>query len=108
MSGIRRRIAQKKQDSRIYYSSIVEDQYGGEKYVYSPSDEVVHVLWTPLSSEVEIAEYGERVNEMLQAVLYDNVTIKENDRVEVNGNMYNVVSLKPYPSYRLVIAERVK
>lgn len=64
---------------------------------------------SPISSEVEVAEYGERVNEMLQGCVFDDsISLKEKDRVKVGDNMYNVESIKPYPSYRLVIIERVK
>lgn len=41
-------------------------------------------------------------------VFDDSISLKEKDRVKVGDNMYNVESIKPYPSYRLVIIERVK
>jgi hypothetical protein len=111
MSSIRRKIAQKRQDSGIYRSYVEEDEYGHESYGYEtdPSGILERILWSPISSEVEVAEYGERVNEMLQGCVFDDsISLKEKDRVKVGDNMYNVESIKPYPSYRLVIIERVK
>lgn len=111
MSSIRRKIAQKQQNSGIYRYSVQEGRYGNETYKYEtePSEILEGILWSPISSEVEVAEYGERVNEMLQGCVFDdNISLKEKDRVKVGDNMYNVESIKPYPSYRLVIIERVK
>ena len=65
-------------------------------------------MWSPISSEVEIAEYGERINEMMQACVFSDEELKEKDRVEINSKMYNIVAIKLYPSYRLVLAERVR
>ena len=111
MSSIRRKIAQKRQNSGIYRSYVEVDEYGHESYGYeaAPSGIIEGILWSPISSEVEVAEYGERVNEMLQGCVFDDsISLKEKDRVKVGDNMYNVESIKPYPSYRLVIIERVK
>ena len=104
MSSIRRKIAQKRQNSGIYRYFVREGRYGNET-----SGILEGILWSPISSEVEVAEYGERVNEMLQGCVFDDsISLKEKDRVKVGDNMYNVESIKPYPSYRLVIIERVK
>ncbi len=111
MSSIRRKIAQKRQNSSIYRSTVRQDRYGNESYGYEtePSGTLPDMLWSPISSEVEVAEYGERVNEMLQGCVFDDdIILKEKDRVKVGDNMYNVESIKPYPSYRLVLIERVK
>ena len=94
--------------STIYPKTIASDRYGNEKYTYTEASETIEILWSPLSSESDVAEYGSRVNEMLQGVFFDNaVAISENDRVEVKGTLYLVKSIKPYPTYRLVVIERV-
>lgn len=109
MSDIKKKIQNKKADYEVYPYNTEEDRYGNEHHVYGESASYsIHVLFTPISSEVEIAEYGERVNEMLQACLFDDdISIRENDRVKIGKAFYKVVAVKPYPSYRLMQVERV-
>ncbi|MDE5781488.1 MAG: hypothetical protein K2I03_08430 [Lachnospiraceae bacterium] len=108
MLGIKRKINRKKTVSNVYKKQINEDRYGNETYDYpkEPSFQI-KVMWLPVSSEVAVAEYGERVNEMMQACLFDDSEIIENDRVLIKGSFYNIISIKQYPSYRLLLAERV-
>lgn len=89
--------------------TIKSDRYDNEAYVYDDKNTfTISIMWLPVSSQVEIAEYGERVNEMLQGVLWSDDTIREKDRIIVNGIAYTVVSVKPFPSYRLLLIERVR
>ena len=45
---------------------------------------------------------------MMQACVFSDEELKEKDRVEINSKMYNIVAIKLYPSYRLVLVERVR
>lgn len=109
MSNVGRKISQKKHDYDVFKQSIIEDRYGNESYGYTDEASFsIHVMFVPLSSEVDIAEYGERINEMMQCCLFSDEDIIEKDRIEVNGNLYNVKSIIPFPSYRKIVIERVK
>lgn len=93
----------------IYPYGIVSDRYGNESYSYDENNTfTINVMWLPVTSQVEIAEYGERINEMLQAVLYTDETIKEQDRVLIGDTFYTLISIKKFPSHRLLLAERVR
>lgn len=108
MLNIKKKINLKRTVTNVYEKQIKEDRYGKETYVYPKEPTFqIKVMWVPVSSEVAVAEYGERVNEMMQACLFDNSKIVENDRVMIKGSLYNIISIKSYPSYRLLLAERV-
>ena len=93
----------------IYPYGVVTDRYGNESYSYDDNNTfTINVMWLPIASQVEIAEYGERINEMLQAVLYTDETINEQDRVLISDTFYTIISIKKFPSHRLLIAERVR
>ncbi len=93
----------------FYSYGITTDRYGNETYSYTNvASYEINLMWLPISSEVDVEQYGTRVNEMLQACLFTDEPVKENDRVEIEGIMYNIVSIKPYPNYRLLIVERVR
>lgn len=128
-------------DTPVFKYGIDSDRYGNESYSYSEEvDFTIPVMWTPINSQVEIAEYGERVNEMLQGYLFSDEDIAEKDRVLIDlgivksvyltdsnnniladsidnmlsssivdkGVLYNVVSVKKYPHFRIFLVERVR
>lgn len=105
----RRKITANIKETNVFSYGFKTDRYGNQEYSYptEPSGSI-DVMWSPISSEVEIAEYGERINEMMQACVFSDEELKEKDRVEINFKMYNIVAIKQYPSYRLVLAERVR
>lgn len=97
-----------KTPTTIYPHTIVSDRYENDSYTYTEPTETIELMWYPLSSESDVVEYGERINEMLQAVLCDKlVEIKEKDRVSIDEVFYTVKSIKKYPTYRLLTVERV-
>lgn len=128
-------------DTPVFKYGIVSDRYGNESYSYSDKqDSLISVMWTPITSQVEMAEYGERVNEMLQGYLFSDEDIAEKDRVLIDlgnvksvcltdaenciltdclnnilinsesagGVFYNIVSIKKYPHFRILLVERVR
>ena len=93
----------------FYSYELVTDRYGNEKYSYTNvASKEINLMWLPISSQVDVEQYGERVNEMMQACLFTDDTVNENDRCEIDGIMYNIVSIKRFPNYRLLLAERVR
>ena len=90
-----------KADYIIYRKTPVLDEYGNETNVFSPGG-TVNCMWLPITDEASIAEYGEKIRSMLQAVIYDDTAIDSHDQVEIRNDRYEVVSIKHYPSYRLV------
>lgn len=135
----RNRVRDNRIDTPVYKYGVVSDRYGNETYAYSDVEDFnISVMWTPVTSQVEIAEYGERVNEMLQGCLFSDEDIEEKDRVTINvgtvfltdseGNVftdsfndvltltngyingitYTVVSVKKYPHFKTLLIERVR
>lgn len=103
------KIEQNREICTVYPYIIVSDRYGNESYTYDENKSfTINVMWLPITSQVEIAEYGERINEMLQAVIYTDETIKEQDRVSIGDTFYTIISIKKFPSHRLLLAERVR
>lgn len=133
------RVRNNRIDTPVYRYGIVTDRYGNETYAYSDvADFNISAMWTPITSQVEIAEYGERVNEMLQGCVFSDEEIAEKDRLLVNvgteyltdsegnvltsgsdemltyvngyinGILYTVVSIKKFPHFRTLLIERVR
>ena len=91
-----------KQDYTILRKTPVLDEYHNETNQFIPGG-TVHCMWVPVSDEATITAYGEKVNSMLQAVIYDETEIDAHDQIEIKGNQYEVISIKEYPSYRLLL-----
>ena len=95
-----------KKDYTIYKKAPVLDQYHNETNAFAPGG-TIHCMWTPIIDDASIAEYGETVNSMMQAVLYDNTAIDPHDQVVIDGDTYEFVSIKKYPSYRLAQVKKL-
>ena len=62
----------------VYPYEFKTDRYGNTEYNYPEESAYnLELIWLPISSQVEIAEYGERINEMMQACLFSDDEIKE-------------------------------
>lgn len=90
-----------KADFTIYRKTPTLDIYNNETNTFLPGG-TVNCMWTPIVDEASIQEYGEKVNSMMQAVIYDDTAISPHDQVEISEERYEVVSIKRYPSYRLL------
>lgn len=90
-----------KSDYTVLKKTAVMDRYRNETNVFSPGG-TINCMFTPISDEATIQTYGEKVNDMLQAIIYDDTAIEAHDQVEIAGTKYEFVSIKQYPSYRLV------
>lgn len=103
------KVRENKVDTPVYRYGVVSDRYGNETYAYpTDADFEISLMWTPITSQVEIAEYGERINEMLQGYLFSDEDLSEKDRVLINDVIYNIVSIKKYPHFRILLVERVR
>ena len=96
-----------KADYNVYGYTGSEDKYGGytQSLSSTPSGSI-NVMWQPVTDEAAIAEYGERVNRMYEAVVYDG-TIEELNVVQINGENYEVRSIRNYNTHRLVRVEKI-
>lgn len=105
----KRKVMENIKSTPVYPYEFKTDRYGNTEYNYPEESAYnLELIWLPISSQLEIAEYGERINEMMQACLFSDDEIKEKDRVSISGILYNIIAVKPYPSYRLLLAERVR
>ena len=96
-----------KDDYEVYGYTETEDKYGGTARTLSVTPkETIHVMWNPVNDEAAIAEYGERVNRMLEAVLYEG-EVSELDVVKIGGVKYEIRSILPYNTHRLLRVEKI-
>lgn len=97
-----------KADYGIYKRTAVLDGYGNEQNVYPTTpNNTMHVMWNPVTDEASIAIYGEKVRDMRQCVLYEDVDIDHMDRVLIGEDMYEVVTILPYNTHLLVKVRKV-
>lgn len=93
-----------KSDYTIYRQETGLDHYGNAKNTFSAGG-TVNCMWLPVSDEASIQTYGQSVVSMRQAVIYDETEIDEHDQVHIDGGKYEIISIKNYPSYRLLVAK---
>lgn len=93
-----------KADYIIYRQVETLDHYGNAKNEFTEGG-TVNCMWLPVSDEASIQTYGQDIRSMVQAVVYEETEIGEHDQVHINGGKYEIVSIKKYPSYRLLVAK---
>lgn len=97
-----------KKDTPIYHKETSTDEYGAERYTYADEPEAtIHTMWHPLTDEASIAQYGEVVNRMLQAVVYEDVEIHEHDKAIIDNDEYIITAVIPYQTHKLVRAQKL-
>lgn len=102
-----------KKPCAFFPALIKKDKYGNETLTYAAEPErELNVCWHTSDSKAEQAEYGGRVNEILEAVFFyedEQVPeIKENDRFKVEGKLYKVIAAVSSLSFLSVTIERVR
>ena len=95
-----------KKDYTIRTKTTVLDRYRNETNVYSDGG-TIHVMWLPVTEEASIKTFGEYIKDMQEAVVYDDTPIQEHDHVVIGDRTYEFVSIKKYPSYRLVQVRKI-
>ena len=92
----------------LYKTKANKDTYG---YVKSKSEEEpteVQLCIQPVTDESIIKEFGLERKSGIETVVYDStVEIEPLFILECEGVRYRVKGVKPFISYRLVIAERI-
>lgn len=96
-----------KDDYNVYGHTGADDGYGGySQSLSSTAKGSINVMWHPVTDEAAIAEYGERVNRMYEAVLYEG-SLDELDVVKINGENYEVRSIQRFNTHRLIRVEKI-
>ena len=98
-----------KDDYPVYGKVTIVGRYGNVKegVLADTPKATIHVMWNPVTDEASIAEYGERVAKMLQAVVYGDAELAELDVVAIRGENYEIRSIQPYNTHRLIRVEKV-
>lgn len=97
-----------KSESVLYPTSVKKDRYNCETFEPSTDGTVLRLAWRPVTDEATIEEYGIHHKGGVKAALFEsNVAVKRFDVICYDGGRYEVRGIKKYPSYRLIIAERV-
>ena len=104
----RERFERFKADYNVYGHTTVRDKYGGaQRAISSEPKAVIHVMWRPLADEASVVLYGDKVSKMLEAVLYDDADVREFDIVRIGDTDYEVRSILPYNTHRLIRVEKI-
>lgn len=89
-----------KSDYKVYGTHTETDKYNNVRTVRDTEEKaVIHTMWHPLRDEADIAEYGENINKMYYCILFDIVGIKHGDVIEIDGEEYEVTSVKKYNTH---------
>ena len=94
-----------KQDYEVLGTVTELDEYRNEQRV-TVTKGTIHVMWTPVRDEASIAEYGDRIHDMLQCVLYEG-DVELYDRITIRNDLYEVISIKPYQTHFVVQVRRL-
>jgi hypothetical protein len=103
------RFNQYKDDYAVYGTHEVLDQYRNKSRVKDTTPRgTIHVMWQPATDSVSLAEYGEDINRVYFALVYDETVIEYGDVINVHGEDCEVVAVKEYNTYRRVDVRRKK
>lgn len=95
-----------KKDYKVYKYTATTDQYGGRQRSYEDRGDTINVMWTPITDEASVAQYGDRISQMLQCVIYEG-DVEAFDRIKIDDDMYQVESVMPYNTHLLVRVAKV-
>ena len=97
-----------KADYTVFSTVLETDQYANEHRVKSAEKSTIHTMWHPLTSEVDIAEYGESISSMLYCILYNlhKNDIDYFDVITINGEDYEVVKIKQFNTHTRVDVQK--
>lgn len=95
-----------KADYQIWKKNPVVDEYGEEHNEFKKAG-TIHCMWQPIQDASSIQLYGQDTETMKQSYLYETNGLEAFDQVEINGDRYEVISLKEFQNYTLCIVKRV-
>lgn len=108
MITTRKRYSTYKNDYTVYRKILTTDDYGAQNWTYEEGG-TVHTMFTPITNESTIKEYGLDVNDMLQAVIYEeDVSIRPYYRFYIRNTYYEVVKIEEWMTHRLITIRKVK
>lgn len=61
-----------------------------------------------LRSGGQLEEYGERINDILEGVLYSDLKVNVFDRLVIGGVTYELRGIQSWPSYRKLQLQRLR
>lgn len=92
-----------KKDYPVYGRVVEKDKYLNEQSKYSSEPKcTIHVMWHPITDEASVVAYGEKIQNMLQAVYYGSEDVQRLDHITIAGSTYEIVSIKEFNTYRLL------
>jgi hypothetical protein len=95
-----------KSEYTVYRKTPTLDHYGNETNIFSAGGTIT-TMFTPITDEATIQTYGEKVRTMVQGIVYDNTEMEEHDQIELNQKRYEIISIKQFPSYRLIQVQKI-
>lgn len=96
-----------KKDFIVYGPRTVTDAYGNEKNVYDVNNGTIHTMFSPVSDKESIELYGQSVEHIRQAVVYENTPIDSMDQVIIDNERYEVISIKQFQTHREIKVRKV-
>lgn len=92
----------------VYGTSPNKDSIGNVQRVIDPEPKFnIFVMWHPITDEASVVAYGDKIEGMLQAVYYGSDYIKNFDQVLIYGDYYEVVSVKQFNTYKLILVKKL-
>lgn len=91
----------------IYGTTTIRDKYGNERLNRdeTPKGSII-VMWSPITDEISMQQYGADIDKMLQCVLYDTEqageTPEEHDRLKIKEDWYEIISIKPFNTHKTI------
>lgn len=100
---------QYKKDYKVYGTHTETDKYSNVRTVKDvEAKTTIHTMWHPLRDEADIAEYGENINKMYYCILFNITNIAHGDIVEIDGEEYEVTSIKKYNTHTRIDVTKKK
>lgn len=96
-----------KRKCKLFRTVVKEDKYNSETLQKGEETELSLCI-QPVNDKALLEEYGISHTGSIQAVVYDfDLAIKRFDIIAYCGDEYKIKGIKSFPSYRLIIAERI-
>lgn len=91
----------------IWKKVVKTDDYGAQTTDHTKAGEFV-AMFTPVSDEASIEEYGEAVKDLLKAVVYnDPCGISAFDQIIIHGDWYEVIKVETWNTHKLITVKRL-
>ncbi len=96
-----------KNSYNVYHFTTELDRYNNETRVYDQNPSfTITVMFTPVTNEAAVLEYGEHITSMKQCVYYGSEKLQEFDHILIGSVMYTVKSIKDFNTHKLVLVDK--